>query len=179
MPNRDVPRGRAGAARGRTRSRAAGGGAAAAPPVPDDTDRAILRVLQNNARATFTEIGKAVGLSPPAAHDRVHRLERRGVIRAYRAELDPDALGLGVLALVSVLPSDSSNMARLEAAFAGIEQVEAVYAVAGEASHVLVVRSRSIPELADVLQRVRDVEGVARTHTAVVLATCLQRGPML
>src|ERR671932_601779 len=91
----------------------------------DDTDLAILRTLQANGRATYTEIGKAAGLSAPAAHDRVHRLEERGVIRGYRAEIDPEVLGFGVLALVSVIPSDSSNMASLEAAFAAIEPVEA------------------------------------------------------
>jgi Lrp/AsnC family transcriptional regulator, leucine-responsive regulatory protein len=145
----------------------------------DDADLAILRTLQANGRATYTEIGKAAGLSAPAAHDRVHRLEERGVIRGYRAEIDPEVLGFGVLALVSVIPSDSSNMASLEAAFAAIERVEAAYTVAGQESHVLVVRARSMPELSEVLQRVRDVEGVARTVTSVVLSTPFQRGPVL
>src|SRR4029450_7502562 len=75
----------------------------------DDTDLAILRALQANARATYTEIGRAVGLSAPSVHDRVQRLEQRGVIRGYRAELDPDAVGLTVLSLGSVLPSANAN----------------------------------------------------------------------
>ena len=145
----------------------------------DDTDRAILRALQANARATYTEIGRAVGLSAASVHERVHRLEGRGVIRGYHAEVDPELLGLSVLSLVSVLPSDSSNAAATEAALDGIPQIEAAYGVAGEESHVLVVRTRSIAELSQVLQRLQDIDGVARTRTAVVLATPVRRGPAL
>src|SRR5215218_8750941 len=90
----------------------------------DDTDLAIVRALQANARATYTEIGKAVGLSAASVHERVHRLEARGVIRGYSAEVDPEVLGLGVLSLVSVLPSDSMDAAATEAALAAIGEVE-------------------------------------------------------
>lgn len=155
------------------------GRAGAARPQLDEIDLSILRVLQRNARATYTEIGKAVGLSAPSAHDRVHRLEDRGVIRGYHAEIDPELLGLGVLALVGVVPSGNANLAAMEAAFAAHSQVEVVYTLAGEESHLLVVRARSLAELSELLQRIRDVEGVAHTRTAVVLATPVMRGPGL
>ena len=142
----------------------------------DDTDLAIVRALQANARATYSEIGRAVGLSAASVHERVHRLESRGVIRGYHAEVDPEPLGLGVLSLVSVLPSDSMDAAATEAALAAIPQVETAYSVAGEDSHLLVVRTRSI---ADVLQRLQAVDGVARTRTAVVLATPVRRPPQV
>jgi Lrp/AsnC family transcriptional regulator, leucine-responsive regulatory protein len=143
----------------------------------DDTDRAVVRALQANARATYTEIGKAVGLSAASVHERVHRLETRGVISGYHAAVDPELLGLGVLSLVSVLPSDSMDAAATGAALAAIPQVETAYSVAGEDSHLLVVRTRSIAELSEVLQRLQGVEGVARTRTAVVLATPVRRPP--
>ncbi len=145
----------------------------------DGTDRAILRALQANARSTYAEIGRAVGLSAAAVHERVHRLEQRGVIRGYTADVDPEVLGLAVLSLVHLLPSDSSNAAAIEAALRGVEQIEAAYSVAGEESHVLVVRTHSIAELSEVLQRLQDVEGVARTRTSVVLGTPIRRGPVL
>jgi Lrp/AsnC family leucine-responsive transcriptional regulator len=129
----------------------------------DDTDLAIVRALQANARATYTEIGKAVGLSAASVHERVHRLEDGGVIRGYHAEVDPELLGLDVLSLVSVLPSDSMDAAAIS--------------VAGEDSHLLVVRTRSIAELSDVLQRLHAVDGIARTRTGVVLATPVRRPP--
>jgi Lrp/AsnC family transcriptional regulator, leucine-responsive regulatory protein len=136
----------------------------------DGTDLAILRALQANARATYTEIGRAVGLSAASVHERVNRLETRGVIRGYHAEVDPEVLGLEVLSLVSVVSSDSIDAAR---------QVETVYKVAGEDSYLLVVRTRSIAELSEVLQLLQAVDGVARTRTSVVLATPVQRGPVV
>ena len=95
----------------------------------------------------------------------------------YTAEVDPELLGLGVLSLVSVLPSDSMDATATEAALAAIPQVETAWSVAGEDSHLLVVRTRSIAELSEVLQRLQAVDGVARTRTAVVLSTPFQRGP--
>jgi Lrp/AsnC family transcriptional regulator, leucine-responsive regulatory protein len=141
----------------------------------DDTDLAIVRALQANARATYTEVGRAVGLSAASVHERVHRLEGRGVIRGYHAEVDPERLGLGVLSLVS----DSMNAAATEAALAALPEVENAYSVAGEDSHLLVVRTRSIAELSDVLQRLQGIDGVARTRTAVVLSTPVRRGPVV
>jgi Lrp/AsnC family transcriptional regulator, leucine-responsive regulatory protein len=152
-------------------------GAAAVRASLDDTDLAIVRALQANARATYTEIGRAVGLSAASVHERVHRLETRGVIRGYHAEVDPEVLGLEVLSLVSVVPSDSIDAAATETGIAAIRQVEIAYKVAGEDSYMLVVRSHSIAELSEVLQRLQAVDGVARTRTAVVLATPVQRGP--
>ena len=143
----------------------------------DDTDLAIVRALQANARATYTEIGKAVGLSAASVHERVHRLEARGVIRGYHAEVNPELLGLDVLSLVSVLPSDSMDAAATEAALATIPEIEIAFSVAGEDSHLLVVRTHSIAELSNVLQRLQAIDGVARTRTAVVLATPVRRPP--
>ncbi|HZD69186.1 MAG TPA: Lrp/AsnC family transcriptional regulator [Actinomycetes bacterium] len=143
----------------------------------DGTDLAILRVLQANARATYTEIGRAVGLSAPSAHDRVHRLERRGVLRGYQARLDPGILGLGMLSLVGVLPAGAAEQTAMETAFAEIEEVEAAYHVTGEESHLLLVRTRGIVELSEVLQRIRRIDGVARARASVVLSVAFERGP--
>jgi len=110
-------------------------------------------------------------------HERVHRLETRGVIRGYHAEVDPELLGLSVLSLVSVVPSDSMDATATEAALAALPEVETAWSVAGEDSHLLVVRTRSILELSDVLQRLQGIDGVARTRTAVVLATPVRRPP--
>jgi Lrp/AsnC family leucine-responsive transcriptional regulator len=101
------------------------------------------------------------------------------VIRGYRAEIDPEVLGRGVLSLVSVVSTDSIDAAATEAGMAAVEQVETAYKVAGEDSYVLVVRTHSIAELSEVLQRLQAVDGVARTRTSVVLATPVRRGPVV
>ncbi len=99
------------------------------------------------------------------------------MLRGYQARLDPEVLGLSVLSLVSVLPAGAAEPAAMEAAFAKIEQVETAYHVTGEESHLLIVRTRGIAELAEVLQRVRRIKGVARVRTSVVLSTAFDRGP--
>jgi Lrp/AsnC family leucine-responsive transcriptional regulator len=71
----------------------------------DATDLAVLAELQEDARLTFAELGRRVGLSPPAVAERVGRLEREGVITAYRAEADPRALGLGLTVVIRSRPS--------------------------------------------------------------------------
>jgi Lrp/AsnC family leucine-responsive transcriptional regulator len=86
-------------------------------------------------------------------------------------------LGLDVLSLVGVVPSGSPDIEAMERDFAAIEQVEAAYSVAGEESHLLVVRTRTITDLAGVLQRIRGVEGVAGVRTSMVLSTAFERGP--
>lgn len=68
---------------------------------PDDLDLQLLDALQRNARATFAELGAVVGLKAPAVHDRVKRLENRGYLRGYSAQLDGKRLGLSLTAFVS------------------------------------------------------------------------------
>ena len=70
--------------------------------VLDAVDRKILELLQEDARASRATLGKAVGISPPAVHERIKKLERAGVIRSYRAVLDPLATGNGLTAFVLV-----------------------------------------------------------------------------
>ena len=71
----------------------------------DELDLQLLDALQRNARSTFTELGSVVGLKAPAVHDRVKRLEQRGYIRGYAAQLDAERLGLHLTAFVSCYTS--------------------------------------------------------------------------
>ena len=75
----------------------------------EDLDRRILTLLASDGRMSFTDLGKATGLSTSAVHQRVKRLESRGVIRSYAAMIDPDALGLPLTAFISIRPIDPSQ----------------------------------------------------------------------
>lgn len=66
----------------------------------DNTDRQILSILQENARAAFTEIGRAVGLTSPAVKERVVRMEQAGLIKSYRADIDYAMLGRQIRAMI-------------------------------------------------------------------------------
>src|SRR3954465_10639479 len=96
----------------------------------DDTDRALIEALRANARASWAELGRAVGMSGPSVTDRVQRLEQSGVITGYRAAVDPAALGLSVAALVGIHLSDTSDQDAVTAAMAKLEEVEDCWFVA-------------------------------------------------
>ena len=74
----------------------------------EELDRQIVELLVKDGRMSYTDLGKATGLSTSAVHQRVRRLEQRGVIRGYAAVVDPEAVGLPLTAFISVKPFDPS-----------------------------------------------------------------------
>jgi Lrp/AsnC family leucine-responsive transcriptional regulator len=77
--------------------------------VLDERDLDIIAALQEDARATYADVAARVGMSASAVHERVRKLEQSGVIRSYRAVVDPEALGLFVTALIAATPSTLSS----------------------------------------------------------------------
>jgi Lrp/AsnC family leucine-responsive transcriptional regulator len=137
----------------------------------DETDRRILAVLRMRGRETYAEIGRQVGLSAPAVHDRVAKLESTGVIAGYRAAVAPDAIGLGVTALIGVLQSEGSEQDEIGEALEHLAEIEACWFLAGEESFMLKVRVPDVAALEHTIGRVNRIRGVARTRTTVVLST--------
>jgi Lrp/AsnC family leucine-responsive transcriptional regulator len=137
----------------------------------DDIDRALLSLLMADARASYAELARAVGLSAPSVHDRVRRLERSGALRGYSAVVDPAALGLGVTALVGILQREGVEQDDLAGALAGIDEVEDCWFVAGDEAFVVKVRVADVDALEHTLGTLRRTPGVARTRTTVVLST--------
>jgi Lrp/AsnC family leucine-responsive transcriptional regulator len=145
--------------------------------VLDDRDLDILAALQEDARATYADIAQRVGLSASAVHDRVRKLERSGVIRGYRAVVDPEAVGLFVTALVAATPFDPGQPDDLPERVADFPEVEDCLSVAGEANYILKVRVRTTTELEDLIRRLREKAGVA-TRTTVVLSIPFEDRPL-
>jgi len=136
-------------------------------------DWQIIQILQEDGKTTFGDLAKRVGLSQAAAHERVKKLEARGVIRGYRAVVDAEALGYGVVAFVFVdnAAFDIPNFTeRLEA----IPNVLECHAVAGEWAYLLKVRAENTPDLEQVLHQIRAVDGVHRTHSVIGLSTAFE-----
>jgi Lrp/AsnC family leucine-responsive transcriptional regulator len=137
----------------------------------DAVDRQLLDLLRANGRASYAELARQVGLSSPAVHERVGKLEAAGVITGYRAVVDPVAIGLDVTALVGVIESDSVDDTGLEGALREMPQVEDCWRVAGSEGYVLKVRVSDIPALESTISTLNRIRGVARTRTTVVLST--------
>jgi Lrp/AsnC family leucine-responsive transcriptional regulator len=142
----------------------------------DERDLAIVAALQEDARATFAEIGARAGLAASSVHDRVRRLEQAGVIRGYHAEVDPQGIGLFVTALVSVTPLDPKQPDDLPERVLEFPEVLDCHSVAGAENYVLKVRTRTTPDLEDFLRRLREKAEV-QTRTTVVLSTPFEHRP--
>jgi len=141
--------------------------------VLDDIDRRLLALLQEDATRPYAALGEAVGLSAPAAHERVRKLRERGVIRRTGVDVDPDAVGRGVLAFVLV--ESSAWMGESGDRFAAIPEIQEAHVIAGSASVLAKVRTASTGQLQDVLRRLYAIDGVSGTQATVVLETFFER----
>jgi len=137
----------------------------------DPVDRRLLEALRDNGRASYAELARLVGMSPPSVQDRVRRLEERGVITGYSASIAPEKLGLGMAALIGIHLSDTSDQDAVARELARLVEVEDCWFVAGEESFVVKVRTADVAALERTLARLRGVRGIARTRTTVVLST--------
>lgn len=137
----------------------------------DDTDRALIAVLRRDARSSWAELGRAVGLSGPSVTERVSRLEKAGVITGYHATVDPGALGRSVAALVGIHLSDTSDQDAVAVGLGRLEEIEDCWFVAGDESFLVKVRVPDITGLEVTLSRLRKIAGIAHTRTTVVLST--------
>ena len=143
----------------------------------DEIDRQILNILQENARTSNAEIARQIDMAPSAVLERIRRLEAKGVIQGYEARINPEALGLGLLAFVFVRSNDMSDETKTAAALAAFPEVQEVHHIAGEDCFVLKVRSRDAKSLGRLLrERVGAIRTVQSTRTTVVLETMRETG---
>jgi Lrp/AsnC family leucine-responsive transcriptional regulator len=145
--------------------------------VLDDRDLDILAALQEDARATYADIGRRVGLSASSVHERVRKLEGAQVIRAYRADVDPEALGLFVTALIAVTPLDPTQPDDLPDRVREFSEIEDCFSVAGESNYVLKVRTKTTSDLEELIHRLRE-KGEVQTRTTIVLSVPFESRPL-
>lgn len=145
----------------------------------DEVDVRIMRILHANGRASQEQVARAVHLSRPAVHERIKRLEERGVIRGYRACVEWAAIGLPVTAFIWVRTAGGPCMATATTVCALGDcsaLVEEGHRVTGDWCLLLKVRAASPLALQDLLDRVRAVSGVHSTMTTVALSTVEEKG---
>jgi Lrp/AsnC family leucine-responsive transcriptional regulator len=145
----------------------------------DEIDMKALAHLMGRGRATWAELGERLGLSAPAAADRVRRLEERGVITGFSALVRPEAVGLNLAAFVAVTLWRPDDREAFLALVARSPQVQECHHVAGEHDYLLKLRCRDTRELEAVLsEKLKGLPGVTRTVTTIVLST-LKETPAL
>ena len=141
----------------------------------DAIDRKILQHLVTDGRLSFAAIGRAVKLSTPAVHHRVRQLERRGVITGYGARVSPGAIGLGLSGLVAV--ESAGRLGEIVREVRVMPEVEACWSTAGTSDLILKVRVGDPPAMERLLVRLRELPGVDRTRTTILLDTQFEREP--
>ncbi len=142
----------------------------------EEIDQKILSLLCRNGRMSFTDLSQETGLSVSATHQRVRRLERRGVIKGYAAVIDPADTGLPLTAFVSIKPFDPAAPDDAPERLAHLTAIEACHSVAGDENYILKVRVASPAELENLLQEIRTAASVS-TRTTIVLSTPYENRP--
>lgn len=144
----------------------------------ESTDEQILGLLAREGRMSYTDIGKATGLSTSAAQQRVRRLEQRGVITGYRALIDPAALSRPLTAFVSVRITDPTSDSDLPEQVADLPEIISCYSVAGPASYLLMVQVATPLDLERLLADIR-LRARVMTETQLVLSVPFADRPMV
>lgn len=141
------------------------------------TDRLILNLLAADGRMSYTDLGKAAGLSTSAVHQRVKRLEKRGLILGYGATVNHAEIGMPLTAFIAIRPIDPSQPDDCPERLVGIPEIEACWSVAGDDSYLIKARSATPSALEDLLARIRAAANVA-TRTTIVLSTYYEHRPV-
>ena len=136
----------------------------------EDLDRRIVDLLAKDGRISYTDLGKALGMSTSAVHQRVRRLEQRGVVKGYTARVDHQALGQQITAFISITPIDRAAPDDIPDRLREIAAIEECHSVAGDENYILKVRVETPTALEDLIAQVRGAAHVS-TRTTVVLST--------
>ncbi|MCJ7871515.1 Lrp/AsnC family transcriptional regulator [Phaeobacter sp. J2-8] len=145
----------------------------------DSFDRAIIAVLAEDGRISVTELAKRIGLSKSPTQIRVRRLEEAGVIRGYRAMLDPIRLGLDHVAFVEVRLADTREaaLAAFAAAVAKIPEIEQCHLIAGNFDYLMKVRTTNMRAYRLVLaEKISTLPHLASTSTYVAMQAIKESG---
>jgi Lrp/AsnC family leucine-responsive transcriptional regulator len=145
--------------------------------VLDDIDLKILDLLLQDGRMSHTAIAKETELSSPSVYARIQRMEREGVIKGYRAILDPEKVGRGLVAFIRVrtqTPGYDSTV--FERFIQEEEQILECHDVDGDDCYILKIRTTSPRSLQKLLETIRSFPGITRTVTAIALETLKEEG---
>ncbi|GAA1950150.1 Lrp/AsnC family transcriptional regulator [Nocardioides panacihumi] len=142
----------------------------------DDTDRAILDLLRENARRPLREIATAVGLTVAPVQRRIARLEHLGVIERYTVQVNHGRIATGIEAMTELQFSDDLDLAQIMEFVAQIPEVEEVLTLAGDPDALVRIRVEGVEDLRRVVSSLRSGGAIASTKTLVVLEQWTRHG---
>ena len=138
-----------------------------------------MTILQENARTSNAQIARQVGMAPSAVFERIRKLEERGVLKGFRAEVDPRAVGLPLLAFVFVRSNERAGGVSAAEKIAKIREVLEVHHVAGEDCFLVKLRAADTEDLGRILrEKVGAIPTVTSTRTTIVLETVKEQSAL-
>ena len=143
-------------------------------PTLDATDRALLALLRDDARAPTAQLARRLGLSRTTVQSRIEKLQRVGVIAGFTVTV-ADELEVGLVRAHVLITLAPKRNAAIELALRRIDEVRELHSVSGPFDLIAIVAAGSIGELDVLIDRIGALEGVERTTSAIVLATRIQR----
>ena len=144
----------------------------------DRIDTQLLELLQLDGRRPYAELGAAVGISGPAAHERVKKLEARGVTTGYGARVSAEDVGLRVLAFTWVTQAPGTIATDLTGDFGAIPEIEECHHITGEADYLLKMRARDTRDLERIIRLIQGTRHVFSTETDVVFSSAFEGRPI-
>ena len=140
-----------------------------------ENDTRVLEILQVQGRRSYADLAADLGMAAPSVHERVKKLEARGVIRGYAADVDPAAVGLSVLAFTWVTQAPGTVSKDLTPEFSAIPEIEECHHITGEADYIVKIRARDMEHLGVIVRQIQITEDVFATETDVVFTTGFER----
>ena len=137
----------------------------------DEVDVRILELLQAQGRIKRSRIAEEVGMSIPAVSDRMRKLEERGVLKGFHAEVDPKRLDYDITAFIRVTVDGSRYYEDFVRHATALDAIQEVHSITGEGSHILKVRVRNTTALERLLSQIQSWDGVHGSSTSIVLST--------
>ena len=140
----------------------------------DSIDERLLLALRENGRVSTAELARLVGRSRTSVQSRIERLEKRGVIVGYGVRLAPEH-DLGAVRAHVMIKIGPKETRAVTAALRAITQVKVLHSVSGDADLIAVAAAASVAEMDRVIDQIREMEGVERTHSSILLSTKFER----
>jgi Lrp/AsnC family leucine-responsive transcriptional regulator len=137
----------------------------------DEIDTKILEILQKEGRTKRNELAEQVGLSLPAASERLKKLEESGVITGYYARVNHHLLGKDVTAFIVATVDSSKHFASFVEHAGNTQEILECHAITGEGTHLIKIRTENTSGLERLLAKIQSWQGVAKTTTSIVLST--------
>ncbi len=138
----------------------------------DSFDYKLITYLMKQGRSTWAELGGILGLSAPAAAERVHKLEENGVIKGYSALVDPESIGLGIAAFISVTLDRPEHRKHFLDQIQKMAEILECHHIAGEEDYILKVRCPDTKRLEYLIsEEIKSIPGLLKTRTTIILST--------